>query len=378
MPGIRSSIHSPITKIETLSISPEVHPSLVVRGASGVHDHSNFLIVRITTAAGVSGIGEVNGTLYACGEDGTTAKHFLQKVIAPKLMGQPLAPVENLQKIIDQALAGSPFTKAGINTALWDAYARTLDVTMAEALGGVRREQIPIKFSLSGDKKRIQHVYETATKLGFGAFKLKIGMDPVDDADRFAFTRQLVGSETFLGTDANMGFRRSEARMMASLMREMNPAFFEQPVAAGDLQGMFELRELGLPIVADESVFQLDDLVAVLRKQAADVVSVYVGKSGGPSKAVQMGMIADAFGIDSIIGSNGESGVGAAAQLQVAAAIPGLSIRFPSDIIGEFYYSESVLQERLDSDGRVVHLPDAPGLGVSLKSELSDHFESLG
>ena len=139
---------------------------------------------------------------------------------------------------------------------------------------------------------------------------------------------------------------------------------------------MHELRELGIPIVADESVFRLDDLVAVLRAQATDVVSVYVGKSGGPSKAVQIGMIADAFGIDSIIGSNGESGVGAAAQLQVAASLPGLSIRFPSDIIGEFYYSESVLEERLDSDGKVVRLPDAPGLGVSLKAELSALFKS--
>jgi muconate cycloisomerase len=282
--------------------------------------------------------------------------------------------VENLQAIIEHVLAGSPFTKAGINTALWDAYARTLDISMAEALGGVRRREIPIKFSLSGDKARIKHVYETATKLGFGAFKLKIGMDPLDDAERFAFTRELVGKETFLGTDANMGFRRSDARLMVNLMRDLNPAFFEQPVAAGDLQGMYELRELGLPIVADESVFRLDDLVAVLRAQATDVVSVYVGKSGGPSKAVQMGMIADAFGIDSIIGSNGESGVGAAAQLQVAAAIPGLSARFPSDIIGEFYYSESVLEQRLDSDGRVARLPDAPGLGVNLKPELVGAF----
>jgi len=334
------------------------------------------LIIRVTTAAGVSGIGAMSGTLYAVGEDGTIAKQVIEKVLAPKLMGQPIAPVENLQAIIEQTLAGSPFTKAGVNTALWDAYARTLDISMAEALGGARRREIPIKFSLSGDKARIKHVYETASNLGFGAFKLKIGMDPIDDADRFAFARNLVGSETFLGTDANMGFRRSEARLMASLMRANNPAFFEQPVAAGDLQGMFELRSLGIPIVADESVFRLDDLVAVLRAQATDVVSVYVGKSGGPSKAVQLGMIADAFGIDSIIGSNGESGVGAAAQLQVAASLPGLSMRFPSDIIGEFYYSESVLEERLDSDGRVVRLPDAPGLGVSLKPELSARFVS--
>jgi muconate cycloisomerase len=138
---------------------------------------------------------------------------------------------------------------------------------------------------------------------------------------------------------------------------------------------MHELKELGIPVVADESVFRLEDLVAVLRADAADVMSIYVGKSGGPNKAVQMGRIADAFGLDSVIGSNGESGVGAAAQLQVAAAMPGLSMRFPSDIIGEYYYSDGILEKPLDSDGKVVRLPDAPGLGVNLKPEIAANFK---
>lgn len=371
------SIHAPIVDIEILPISPVVHPSLVVQGASGIHDFSNFLIVRVTTAAGVSGIGEVNGTLYAVGEDGTTAAHVIRNVLAPKLIGEPIAPVENLEAIVEGALAGSLFTKAGVATALWDAYSRTLDISMAQALGGVRRREIPIKFSLSGDTDRIKHVYQSATNLGFRAFKLKIGKDPIEDGKRLAFTRALVGENTFLGTDANMGYRRSEARLAVSLMREQRPAFFEQPLAAGDLRGMRELRELGLPIVADESVFRVADLVALLRAEAADIVSIYVGKSAGPSKAVQMGLIADAFGIDSIIGSNGESGVGAAAQLQVAAALPGLSASVPSDIIGEFYYAESVLESRLDSDGGVVRLADAPGLGVTLQPQYLERFNSL-
>ena len=371
------SIHAPIVDIEILPISPVVHPSLVVQGASGIHDFSNFLIVRVTTAAGVSGIGEVNGTLYAVGEDGTTAAHVIRNVLAPKLIGEPISPVENLEAIVEGALAGSLFTKAGVATALWDAYSRTLDISMAQALGGVRRREIPIKFSLSGDTDRIKHVYQSATNLGFRAFKLKIGKDPIEDGKRLAFTRALVGENTFLGTDANMGYRRSEARLAVSLMREQRPAFFEQPLAAGDLRGMRELRELGLPIVADESVFRVADLVALLRAEAADIVSIYVGKSAGPSKAVQMGFIADAFGIDSIIGSNGESGVGAAAQLQVAAALPGLSASVPSDIIGEFYYAESVLESRLDSDGGVVRLADAPGLGVTLQPQYLERFTSL-
>jgi muconate cycloisomerase len=369
-----AAVKATIKSIQTLKVDPIVHPSLVVQGSSGTHDHSNFLIVKIILSSGIEGIGEVSGTLGWSGEDSGTAEHAIRTVLTPILIGQPISPVENLLSKVEIALAASPFTKAGVATALWDAYARSLDITMADALGGAIRTEVPIKFSLSGDKARIKHVYEAATKMGFGAFKLKIGKDPVDDGDRFAYARQLVGKDTFLGTDANTGYRRSEARLAVSLMREHNPAFLEQPVAAGDLQGMHELKELGIPVVADESVFTLDNLVAVLRAEAADVISIYVGKSGGPSRAVEMGRIADAFGLDSVIGSNGESGVGAAAQLQVACAMPGLSMRFPSDIIGEYYYTAGIIEAPLNSNGRVVHLPDAPGLGVVLKPELNAKF----
>jgi muconate cycloisomerase len=369
-----NAIKATIIKVQTLKVDPVVHPSLVVQGAAGVHDHSNFLLVKITLSSGIEGIGEVSGTLGWSGEDSGTAEHAIRAVIAPAILNQPIGPVANLLSRIDVALASSPFTRAGVAIALWDAYARSLDITMADALGGAVRKEIPIKFSLSGDIARIKHVYEAATKMGFGAFKLKIGRDPVDDGYRFAYARALVGPDTFLGTDANTGYRRSEARLAMSLMLEHEPAFFEQPVAAGDLQGMHEMKALGIPVVADESVFVLEDLVAVLRAEAADVISIYVGKSGGPSKAFEMGRIADAFGLDSLIGSNGEWGIGAAAQLQVACAIPGLSSRFPSDIIGEYYYTDGVLETPLDSDGRVVRAPDAPGLGVSLKSEINAKF----
>lgn len=63
------------------------------------------------------------------------------------------------------------------------------------------------------------------------------------------------------------------------------------------------------------------------RAEAADVRSGYVGESGGPNKAVQIGRISRAFGLDSVIGVNGGSSAG--------AALPGNYMRFPSNNIGE-------------------------------------------
>ncbi|WP_327092966.1 hypothetical protein OIE66_20665 [Nonomuraea sp. NBC_01738] len=357
-----------ISAIETVAVSPAVRPELAVAGARGAHDRSDFLLVRVRTTGGVSGVGEVSATLLWSGEDAVTARHAIARALAPALLGQPLVPVAALERRMDRALAGSPFTKAGVATALWDAYARSLGVPLAVALGGPLRERVPVKCSLSGSGARLREVHAAALAAGFRAFKLKVGFDAGTDAVRLAHARELVGPDAFLGLDANGGYGRAEARRFLDLALEHRPAFLEQPVAPADLAGMRELRGLGVPIVADESVFGRDDLVSVIRAEAADVVSLYIGKSGGPGRLVEMAHLADAFGLEVVLGSNGELGLGAAAQIHAACASPGLSARIPSDIIGAHYYAHDVLEHPLALDGRMAGL-DAfgaePGLGVA-------------
>lgn len=78
-----------------------------------------------------------------------------------------------------------------------------------------------------------------------------------------------------------------------------------------------------------------------------------------------MAHLAHALGLEVILASNGELGVGTAAQLHAACAAPGLSTRIPSDIIGGHYYEGDVLADPFDLDGRTACLGDAPGLGVT-------------
>lgn len=367
-------LHSTITAIYTTPVSPRVRADLLVSGARGTHDRSDFLIVRVVTSAGVDGIGEVSATLTWSGEDSATAQHVIDTVLAPALIGQSLVPVVALEARMDRVLAGNPFTKAGLSIALWDAYAKTLDVPLAVALGGPVRTEVPIKCSLSGNEERLSTGLARAREAGFAAYKIKIGMDVDTDVARMRELRDLVGPDVFIGLDANGGYSRTDARQAAQRLLPYGPAFFEQPVAPGDLVGMRELRALGLPIVADESVFGMDDLVAVIGASAADVVSLYVGKSGGPGRAVEMGRVAHAAGLGVVIGSNGELGIGAAAQLHVACAVSGLSMDIPSDIIGAHYYDEDVLVGGIESDGSHVRLGEAPGLGVTLTDELAERL----
>ncbi|SDU81828.1 mandelate racemase/muconate lactonizing enzyme family protein [Jiangella alkaliphila] len=362
-----------VAAVHTAAVSLAAHPDLVVRGARGAHDRSDFLLVRVVTSDDVEGYGEVSATPLWSGEDGVSARHFIETILAPALVGRPLTPVRGLEALMDTVLAQNPFTKAGVSIALWDAWARTLGVPLAVALGGPYRTEVPIKLSLSGDGEQLERAHAAAVAAGFGAFKVKVGLGVDGDVERFAHARSLVGDKAFLGMDANGGWSRSEAARAIRALAPYEPAFAEQPVRPDDLAGMRSLRDLGLPVVADESVFGTTDLARVIDAGAADVVSLYVGKSGGPGRAVAMAGLADASGLDVLIGSNGELGLGAAAQLHVAAALPRLSA-IPSDIIGAHYYAEDILAEPLAGDGTIVRLRPEPGLGVTLRADLLREF----
>lgn len=368
------SAEATITKIRTLPIQMEVAPDLVVHGAAGEHARSGFLLVQITASNGLMGYGEVSATPRWSGEDEATAEHFIKEILAPKLIGMPLEHAALTDSVLDSVLHGNMFTKAGVSIALWDVYARTLGISMAEALGGVVRHEVNIKCSLSGTPEQLRRSYTSASSLGFCAFKVKVGLDIDSDVERMELARELVGPGTFLGADANTGWSREDAARAMELFRPYDVAFIEQPIGAKDLVGMAALRDRGYPIIADESVGDMEDLQAVISAGAADVASVYVGMSGGPGRAVAMGKAATAAGLDVILGSNGEMGIGAAAQLQVACALPELSTTIPSDIIGSHFYLEDILETALPSNGSSVVLPNAPGLGVVPRSDLISRF----
>jgi L-alanine-DL-glutamate epimerase-like enolase superfamily enzyme len=372
--NVQSDGDSPtIVAIETTVVTRKFEPALAVRGAKSTHDVSSFVLIRVRASDGSDGHGEVSATRNWSGEDEQTAEHFIRDVLAPALIGRALAPVPLLTDVMDRALAGNWFTKAGVNTALWDALGRSRGLPVADLLGGPMRTRIPVKISISGDEDELRAGYEAACTAGFGAFKVKVGRGVSGDLARFALARDLAGAAAFLGADANTGWSVADAKRAASGLAELGAAFVEQPVAASDLRGMRDVRNGPLPVLADESVYGPEDLAQVIRAEAADGVSIYIGKSGALERAVRMAGVCSAFGLDVVIGSNAEFGIGAAAQTHVAAACGRLG-DIPSDIIGQHFYTEDVLAEPLAIDGQWAHLPAGPGLGVVPADEIVRSF----
>jgi L-alanine-DL-glutamate epimerase-like enolase superfamily enzyme len=367
---------SAIAAVETTTVTLRAKPALAVRGPRTTHDVSSFLLVRVLTEDGAAGYGEVSATAAWSGEDAVTAAHFVRNVIAPHLIGRPLAPVAAHSAIMDRYLGGNPFTKAGVNTALWDALGRTLDLPVATLLGGPFRDEVPVKISLSGELDELRAGYEAAVSLGFRAFKIKVGKNPAEDVARVALVRELAGPDAFLGVDANGSWNRATAGRLVRAMASAGLEFVEQPVKSADLDGMRQVRSHGVPVVADEAVYSEADVLRVAQAEAADVISIYVGKSGGLERAVRAASTAALNGLEVVIGANGEMGIGAAAQTHVACACERLG-SIPCGITGQhFYEDEPTLEVPVDIDGRRARLPAGPGLGVEPVEHVRRRFSA--
>lgn len=359
-----------ITRLETIPIRVPLNPELAIRsGRGGAHEVSPFLLVRLHTNAGITGLGEVSCTPRWSGEDQFTAQHLLHTYLAPLLVGADPLAWGAIGEILRRAFAANPFTKAAVEMALWDIAGKAAGQPVYALLGGQVREFVPTKWSVTGvEPARAAAVAAWAIAQGFRAMKVKVGIEPDADVARVEAVRAAIGPAIKLGVDANGGWSVATALAVIPRLSHFDIGFVEQPVAPEDLADFAAARRGdSLPIIADESVYTMTDAKLLARSKAADVFSIYVGKAGGIGPARRIAEFARSVGIKCTLGSNLELGVGSAAMTHLAIATAAISTEeFPCDIIGPFYYTDDVIRERLPISPGVARASTAPGLGVEL------------
>ncbi len=361
-----------ITAIETIPVSVPIDPGLAIKGGRGAHTESPFLFLYVHTDEGVTGIGEVTCTPVWSGEDSCTAAHVIREFIAPAIIGLDPLATEKLAIKIKYAVANHPFTKSGVEMALWDIAGKAANLPVYRLLGGPVREFVPTKFSISGQAPaRAAEIAAWAVAQGFRTMKVKVGIEPEEDIARVKAVREAIGPDVRLGIDANGGWAPRVAIQTIRRMMEFGVYFAEQPVPAVDVSWLADVRRaIELPVMADESLYTLQDAMALVRAQAADIFSIYVGKGGGIGPARKVAAVAEAAGLTCTVGSNLEMGVASAAMIHLAMATPGIGAEeFPCEILGRFFYAEDLLAEPLPITAGSARPLEKPGLGVELDPE---------
>lgn len=370
-----------ITRIETTPLQIPVDRRVgKVQNAKGFRFTSQILLVVVHTDDELTGLGEVTASPDWSGETCLGAKALIDTQLAPRLIGEDPRRIRGCMDRLAKTYA-NPFAKAGIEMALFDLLGKHLQTPVYQLLGGAVRDlEIPLRFPIMPvGPAESADVARRMVAEGFRTLKLKVGHDPLEyDMARLRQVREAVGQEIRLTVDANGGWSVNEAIRAAPQLEEYGVLFVEQPVHRLDLEGLARVRQqIRLPVMADESVFTVQDALRCLQLGAADIISIYPGKNGGLLNTLTIAAMAEAAGVHCAIGSNLEWDIGSAAMAHACAAIPNSGVeRYAADIIGPVFHTAHATTPGLQLSHGLITVPQTPGLGLKidaarLKSVLS-------
>ncbi|NWG01319.1 MAG: dipeptide epimerase [Syntrophaceae bacterium] len=332
----------------------------------------NHAVVEVETESGIIGYGEVSPAPAFMGEDGRIIIQIINQILAPPLIGSDAFDLEALHQRMDRTLNGNGASKAAIDIAYHDLLGKITNLPTFQLLGGKVREEVTLSWvvGIQAPEKAVEEAQHYLSK-GIKTIKVKIGGDPEKDIQVIRFMRERLGGQFKLRVDANQGYRSDQAIKILRQMESFDLESIEQPVPAYDIDGMRQVAEaLDTPVMADESVFTLQDAFRIISSRAADIINIKVGKVGGLLPAKKIAALAESANIPCTIGSNLELGVGTSASLHLGISTP--NVLYPCDLaIGPFLHQEEIIDPVFElTEGRLQPMK-GPGLGVSLKKGLS-------
>jgi L-alanine-DL-glutamate epimerase-like enolase superfamily enzyme len=339
---------------------PLVEP---LKWSGGIRESASGLIVEVETDEAVVGVGEAPGpTLPAI-------QAVIERELAQFLVGEdPLRTewlVHRMEEYSRNWSGVGAYAIAGLELALLDLKGKALDVPVAELLGGLGRESVPVIGYLFIDEAEAnaQKAAEFV-EAGHTELKLKVGRDLTQDYDTLAAIRERVGYDVKVRIDANMNWSVPAAIKWIKALEQFDLQFIEQPVPDFDLEGMATVRRaVSSPIAADEACTSVRSALELLKAEACDVFVVYPSEAGGLTRALQIAAIAEAAGKWCAIGSWAELGVATTANVHLAAASSNFS--FANDTHYPLQQAD-VLTEPLEIADGQIGVPRDPGLGVTL------------
>ena len=379
-----------ITQIETIPIrlpTRRVHQWASLTTPIGV-----YVIIKLHTDEGLIGFGEApvlkdwggdHGKYF--GETPQTTIHIINDILAPALAGQDPCRFEALHALMDKAVKGYPYCKAAIDAALYDVVGKKFAIPAYQLLGGLVRERVPIAHSLGLMEidKAVDEAMQAKAE-GVKTIKLKAGVEQKRDIELVRRIREAIGPELNICVDANQGYPTAKAAVkVTKAMAEYNLLYMEQPVEG--IEQMAEVaRRVDTPIMADESAWTPQDVIEIIQKKAADMVSIYTTKPGGMFKAKKVAAVAEAAGLKCNVNGSVETGVGNAANLHLAASTGVVTYgcvvpvstpkgKGKGGIAGIYYQDDIIVEPFAYSDGDIVVSPK-PGLGIELDEDKLKYY----
>jgi L-alanine-DL-glutamate epimerase-like enolase superfamily enzyme len=331
------------------------------RFALGTASTSRGWIVRLCGDEGHTGYGYANASPHM----GSTFESLPMELrrFKPLVVGKDPFAIEAILQDLDGSFRGGNQAKAGIDCALHDLCARSLELPLYDLLGGKVRGSVPVLRILA--IKAPEEMAAEAAKLlerGYRYFKIKLHGEVALDVARVQAIRDRLGAQAHLTVDANQSYTPKDAISAINQMAPFGIDLVEQPVSRTDLKGLaLVTRSVPVVVEADEAAGSLDEIMALVGDRVVDAVSLKIPKLGGLRNALAAARICEAGKVKCRLGAHVGSRLVNAHAAHLAAALPQLDYACELGEFSRMYDDPFAGIEVVDG---MLAVPDRPGCGV--------------
>lgn len=328
--------------------------------------HREGLLLELSTAEGLAGLGEAAPTPEIGIGGEVLARTFA--TVAGGFVGLELDRMsgEALSRLHDDA--GQAALACAVDTAVCDLLAQSQGISLARFLRTGAASSVDVNALVTQpDVVEAARAAAAARDAGYRTVKLKAGMaeEMTEECARVAGVRKAIQPDVKLRLDPNGAWTIATAMEALGAMAPLDIEYVEQPMAPGNLEAMRYLQErVAIPIAVDEDLTDLEAARRIIQTGGARVLILKPQRLGGLRACLPIIEAARAAGLACVVTTSIEAGIGTAACLQLAAALPAGS---PACGLATASLLESDLTNAaIPIVNGSMRLPDAPGLGVHL------------
>ncbi|NIQ40224.1 MAG: mandelate racemase [Proteobacteria bacterium] len=342
----------------------------------GRWDGITVAVVEIETDEGIVGIGE-----SVCQQKPAEAfKHFIDSS-KPLLLGENPFNTERIGKkfegfggwVFGRHFAG--YALGGIDMALWDIIGKACNQPLHNLLGGkIRDKSECFKYIQHDDPEVMAADAKEAVRQGYRTIYCKY-TDIAHLRKAIDAIRGAIGEEPRLWVDFNQTLSPGFAVQFLREMERYRVDIAEQPVLASNLEGMAYVKNsVSSRILAHESSWTLHEAMNVIKRDAADIISVEPRLTWGIMATKKAAAVAEAAGLPVIMHSAAELGVATAAFLHVIASTPNFILA--NQCMYDWFGDDYIKGGKLQFERGCLRVPEGPGLGVELdRDKMKEYHE---
>ena len=331
--------------------------------------YSRDIILVEAAGEGISGWGEVTaGENPFYNEEWTgSAWMILHDYVAPRVLGREVNCAEDVYPMTAH-IRGHNMARGGLETAVWDLFARRSGVPLWKQIGAGARREIPCGVSIGIQDSVEQLIEKIQTELSAGYRRIKVKVKPGWDVNVLEKIRSRWADIT-LSCDANSAYTLDQVEHLRKF-DQFHLLMIEQPLWNDDIYYHARLqKELRTAICLDESIVGARSAAFALETGACRIINIKVGRVGGFTEALAVHDVCHAHNIPVWCGGMLETGIGRAQNIALST-LPNFSL--PGDVsASKRYWKEDIIDPEVEvSPQGMIAISNQPGRGYRVKPDL--------